>query len=269
MLAAGLCHVTGFEPQEEALQKLQLKKGPNEQYLPYAVGDGSAHTLNICAKSGMTSLLEPDLATLALFDALRRSATSPGESVWRPADSTISPKYAISIFSRSTCKAASSAVFRGGTQKLSRAVAVQTEVSFVTLYRNQPTLGDVDLEMRRQEFIPHCLAAVKKWPIAPCVVNGNPPSSPAPAARTDIVYVRDFARPQSMSDEQLKHLALIAHHCYGSFRSRAALRDAAGDGGRLEPARRTDTPALGGEVALPVELPSMRPSSIPTALFSL
>ena len=33
----------------------------------------------------------------------------------------------------------------------------------------------------------------------------------------DIVYVRDFAHADSLSDEQLKHLALIAHHCYSSF----------------------------------------------------
>ena len=68
MLAAGLCNVTGFEPQEEALAELMRTKGPNESYLPYAVGDGSIHTLNLCKFSGMTSLLEPDPATLDLFN---------------------------------------------------------------------------------------------------------------------------------------------------------------------------------------------------------
>ena len=33
----------------------------------------------------------------------------------------------------------------------------------------------------------------------------------------DIVYVRDFSRAELMDDEQLKHLAIVAHHCYGSF----------------------------------------------------
>ena len=33
----------------------------------------------------------------------------------------------------------------------------------------------------------------------------------------DIVYVRDFMHPERMSSEQLKHLAVLAHHCYGSF----------------------------------------------------
>ena len=32
-----------------------------------------------------------------------------------------------------------------------------------------------------------------------------------------MVYVRDFTQADSMSDEQLKHLALISHYCYRSF----------------------------------------------------
>ena len=34
---------------------------------------------------------------------------------------------------------------------------------------------------------------------------------------TDMVYVRDFSQRENMSPEQWKHLALIAHHCYGSY----------------------------------------------------
>ncbi|PQP54937.1 FkbM family methyltransferase, partial [Mycolicibacterium austroafricanum] len=48
------------------------------------------------------------------------------------------------------------AVFQNGRTKLADAVAIQTEVSFVTLYRDQPTMGDVDVEMRSQGFVPHC-----------------------------------------------------------------------------------------------------------------
>jgi hypothetical protein len=33
----------------------------------------------------------------------------------------------------------------------------------------------------------------------------------------DIVYVRDFTDPDIMTNEQLKHLGLIAHHCYRSI----------------------------------------------------
>ncbi len=33
----------------------------------------------------------------------------------------------------------------------------------------------------------------------------------------DVVYVRDFTEPDRMSAGQLKHLALVAHHCYQSY----------------------------------------------------
>ena len=66
--------VTGLSLEHEALIKLQRKKGPSECYLPYAVGDGDPHTLNICRYSGMTSLLEPDPATLGLFGVLKSLA---------------------------------------------------------------------------------------------------------------------------------------------------------------------------------------------------
>jgi FkbM family methyltransferase len=217
MLAARLCSVTGFEPQETALLELQKKKGPNERYLPYAVGGGGASTLNICRSSGMTSLLEPDQATLGLFDVLRPL----GEVIDRIPLQTRKLDDISEIqhldFLKIDIQGGELAVFQGGKVKLSEAVVIQTEISFVTLYKNQPSFGDIDLEMRRQGFIPHCFASVKHWPIAPCVIDNNPRQALNQLLEADIVYVRDFSRPESMHDEQLKHLALITHHCYRSF----------------------------------------------------
>ncbi len=217
MLHEGLCRVTGFEPQEQALLELQRRKGPHERYLPHAVGDGAQHTLNICAASGMTSLLEPDPATLALFQHLKPL----GEVKQRVPLLTRRLDDIAEVeridFLKIDVQGSELAVFKGGAAKLAQAVAVQTEVSFVTLYRNQPALGEVDVEMRRQGFIPHCFAAVKQMPLAPCVINAEPLRPLHQLLEADIVYVRDFSRPELMSDEQLKHLALIVHHCYSSF----------------------------------------------------
>ncbi|GJF10166.1 hypothetical protein NGTWS0302_31680 [Mycolicibacterium cyprinidarum] len=217
MLAAGLCRVTGFEPQPEALLELQTNKGPYERYLPYAIGDGGDHTLNICRASGMTSLFDPDPQTLSLFEVLEPL----GEVIEQVALSTQTLDDISEIehvdFLKIDIQGGELAVFQGGRTKLSDAVAIQTEVSFVTLYKDQPSLGDIDLELRGQGFIPHCFAAVKHWPIAPFVVNNEPRRALNQLLEADIVYVRDFSRPDSLSDEQLKHLALIAHHCYGSF----------------------------------------------------
>ena len=216
MLATGLCRVTGFEPEQGAF--LELKDGPNERYLPYAVGDGEAHTLNICSTpSGMTSLLEPDPVTLGVFEYLKPY----GEVLERVPIQTRRLDEISEIehldFLKIDIQGGELAVFKGGKTKLAETVAIQVEISFVTLYKDQPGFGEIDVELRNQGFIPHCFAAIKKWPIAPCIVNNDPRRAVNQLLEADLVYVRDFAYSESMSDEQLKHLALIAHHCYRSF----------------------------------------------------
>jgi len=68
MLRAGeICRVTGFEPQEYALKKLNDTKSKLERYLPYAVGDGSEKVLNICSAEGMSSTFKPDSEILKIF----------------------------------------------------------------------------------------------------------------------------------------------------------------------------------------------------------
>src|SRR6185437_13817175 len=83
-------------------------------------------------------------------------------------------------------------------------------------YKGQPVFGDIDLELRAQGFVPHHFPAIKKRLIAPAT-SRDPAKAMNQLLEADIVYVRDFTRPERMSDEQLKHLALIAHHCYGSY----------------------------------------------------
>jgi hypothetical protein len=50
--------------------------------------------------------------------------------------------------------------FRGGRAKLAQTVAIQVEVSFITLYKDQPALGHIDLELRAQGFVHSFLACL-------------------------------------------------------------------------------------------------------------
>jgi hypothetical protein len=115
------------------------------------VGDGDTHTLNICRASGMTSLFEPDPATLGLFEVLEPL----GEVIERVPLQTRRLDDISEIqhldFLKIDIQAGELATFQGGRAKLAEAVAIQTEVSVVTLYKNQPSLGDVDLELRSQD----------------------------------------------------------------------------------------------------------------------
>src|ERR1700733_3173963 len=156
MLAAGLCEIIGFEPQAEALTRLEASKGPRERYLPYTLGDGSARTLNVCELEGMTSLLVPDPAHLALFNLF---------PIW----GTVKERIPVAThklddiaeiteldFLKMDLQGGEREVLAHGRAKLKDAVAVQTEVSFVPLYKNQPPFGEIDLLLRDMGFLPHC-----------------------------------------------------------------------------------------------------------------
>lgn len=216
MLDAGLCRVTGFEPQKEALSELLRNKDVNQRYLPYAIGDGEVHTLHICRGSGMSSLFNPDMVTLDLFKALKPL----GDVVQKVKVPTQKLNEITEIekldFLKIDIQGGELSVFKNGYKKLADAAVIQTEVSFIALYQDQPTLGEVDLELRTQGFVPHCFAAVKKWPIAPCVVNHNLRQPVNQLLEADMVYVRDFSRPDNLSDDLLTQLALIAHYVYQS-----------------------------------------------------
>jgi FkbM family methyltransferase len=217
MLNAGLCHVTGFEPHHQAFLALQLRRGPNELYLPYALGDGSSQILKVCRACGMTSLLEPDPTTLGVFPTLEPF----GEVIERIRVETRRLDDIREIEHLDLLKidvqGSELSVFQNGQEKLAEAVAIQTEVSFITLYQAQPSFGEVDLELRGQGFIPHGFAEANRRPIGNFEGVGDGRPWVNQVIDVDIVYVRDFSHPDVMTDEQLKQLGLIAHHCYGSF----------------------------------------------------
>ncbi len=215
--AGGICRVTGFEPQEGALKKLNDAKSRFERYLPYAIGDGSEKVLNICSAEGMTSTLKPNKKILDIFHPFNiwGQVVSQEKILTKKLDSI--DEIEGLDFLKIDIQGGELSVFQHGKKKLANAVAIQTEVSFIPLYENQPTFGAVDIELRALGFVPHSFPAIKNWMIAPLTINGDSRIPLNQLLEADIVYVKDFTKPESISDEQLKHLALIAHICYRSF----------------------------------------------------
>ena len=69
------------------------------------------------------------------------------------------------------------AIFRNGKSRLGTAVAIQTEVSFMPLYKEQPVFGDIDLALRELGFVPHMFANINKRMILPLHNADNPYTS--------------------------------------------------------------------------------------------
>lgn len=217
LLDLGLVRLSAFEPDPREIDTLRARLGDAATVFPHALGDGQEHTLYVCPKGlGMSSLLEPDPSTLGFFNLFpewgrvehtERIATRRLDDIGEMPDID---------FLKMDVQGSELSILTHGRQKLAHCVAVQTEISFITLYKDQPTFGDIDLELRRQGLIPHRFMAVKNWAISPTVRAGEPRYPFHQLLEADIVYVRDIIHPESMSSEQLAKLAVIAHFVFGS-----------------------------------------------------
>lgn len=217
MLSHGLCSVTGFEPQADALAELNRRKGSLETYLPYAVGRGGEAELKVCRYPGWTSLLQPRAAALQAFPVFQTNATVDAYMPVRTHRLDELSELAPFDFLKIDVQGSELDVFDGAQNHLQQAVVIQTEMPFIALYEGQPTLGVLDQALRHLGFVPHCFASVKKCPIAPLNMQGGDGAGVHQLLEADVVYVKDFIQPITMSDEQLKQLSLIMHHCYRSF----------------------------------------------------
>jgi FkbM family methyltransferase len=211
------CRVTGFEPQAEALASLNARKSDLETYLPNIIADGNPATLHLCRASGMTSLYKPAVRILNHFRGFPEWGTVVKEiSVETTRLDDVIADDALD-FLKIDIQGGELTAIENGRRCLAHAVAIQTEISFLPLYEEQPTFSDVDQAVRKLGFVPHTFAAINRRMIAPLFDEKNPHAALNQLLEADVVYVRDFTQPQRMSDEQLKHLAIIAHHCYRSF----------------------------------------------------
>jgi hypothetical protein len=212
MLDKGLCTVVGIEPQIKYLGMLAKYAGSNEVYIPEIVADGKPHTVYFTHNVGMTSLLRPDASHLAMFEQM----ASWGKVIARVSDKATSKLDDIPVctpcdFLRMDVQGSEMMVLEWGGRTLKEAVAIMLEVSFITIYKNQPTLGAIDTKLRSMGFVPHKFMAGKSWSLI-----DKPDAKPDQLLEADIVYVRDFCHRAGMTQEQWKHLALLSEHVFNS-----------------------------------------------------
>ncbi|MGL6211956.1 MAG: FkbM family methyltransferase [Paracoccaceae bacterium] len=210
LLKIGACDVVGFEPQPEAFAALEKIKSDRETYLPFAVGDGSKQTLNVYQSSGYTSVFKPYREGFRFIGGrgwAQIKQQIPFETVKLDDSADIGPFDLLKI----DIQGGELAVFRGGETTLKQAMVVIVEMRYYPLYKREPMLGGVDTELRRQGFFMHKLLTTKskmiknsqhlrlrKGRMHDQILDG------------DAVYLRDLARIDSYSDDQLVHLCITA-----------------------------------------------------------
>ncbi len=216
LLKGGQTTVVGFEPNLEALEKLNQQKGPNEIYLPHAVADGQRHTLRHCAMPGLTSLLEPNAAIFSLFS--RFSAWS--EVIRREEIDTVRlddvPETAGLDLLKIDIQGGELMVFQNGLSRLRDGLVIHTEVEFMPHYVNQPLFSDVDIFLRAQGYMLHRLEPMVTRDYAPILLGKDPYSGHSQIFWADAIYVRDVTRLDLLTPEQILRMAIIVSDCYRS-----------------------------------------------------
>ncbi len=180
--------------------------------------DGTDQILYIAtAPSGMTSLLKPKENTLKFFNnftKIGKVERTENVSTKRLDDIKGIP---LIDFLKMDVQGSELTILENGSKKLRDCLAIQLEISFVSLYENQPSFGDIDRWMRLNGFIPHRFIDIKKWSISPTIFNGNPNVPGNQLLEADIIYIKDPLNLFKISNRNLKVLATLSHYCFQSF----------------------------------------------------
>ena len=218
LLELGLAHLNAFEGDPRQIDGIKKTYGNHATIYEDFLFDGTVQTLHLAsALSGMTSLLKPDQEALKFFNGFDHfGQIERTEQIQTKRLDDIFNLPFIDIL-KMDIQGAELTVLKNGVDKLRNCLAIQVEVSYICLYENQPSFGDVDVWMRSHGFVPHCFLDIKKWSITPTVFNNNFRIAGNQLLESDIVYVKNPLRFIDLSDTQLVKLATITHLCFKSY----------------------------------------------------
>lgn len=214
LLRAGNADVVGFEPNHDALAKLNAMKGPTEIYLPHAVGDGRPHTLHICAAPGMTSLLEPDPAVLNRFHGFQAWGRVVDTMTVETVRLDDVPETAGAQLLKIDIQGGELMAMRHGAARLRDILVVQTEVEFLPLYRDQPLFSEVEQHLRAKGLIFHRFYPMVSRVFGPLLIDNDIYAGLSQLVWADAIFVKGLLRPDLLDDSQLLATATILHDCY-------------------------------------------------------
>ena len=208
MLKALPCDVVGFEPVAAECEKLNRHRKPGYTYLPHAVGDGQRRTFYECNFPMTSSLFEPNSALLAQFQNLEEFArvvrSYPVDTV-RLDDV---PEARNADLLKIDVQGAELMIIDNAKETLRTAGVVETEISYVPIYKNQPLFSDIDIAMRERGFLLHRSVHSGRT-FKPLIYNNDVNACMSQALWGDAVYARDFTKLDALPPAMLLKMAAI------------------------------------------------------------
>lgn len=218
LLKAKVCHVFGFEPQETAFEALQKSKSDRETYFPFPVGDGNPVEFHIYRQSGLSSTFTIDESARAFLGRPQRGSRLV-ETIQMDTKRVddIEDLKQIDLL-KIDVQGSEVEIFKNASNKLSTAVGVVTELRFHRLYEDEPLLDAQIAELSKLGFIFHKVLFIKSAMISNSQTERlRRRSLRNQAIDGDAVFIRDISKPDQVTSEQLKHLAIMADGVFESY----------------------------------------------------
>lgn len=217
LIDAGVARLVAFEPDPQALQLLRQRYPSPHACLSLIIGDGNPAVFHRTHWSPTSSLLEPNTELAAKFynlGILMEVAERLHVDTIRLDDV---PEIGDVDFVKIDVQGAEKMIFENASDVLAKATVIQTEVSWVELYRGMPLFGDIDRCLRGAGFQWHCRMGCGYRPFAPFINPDHLHGGFRQELWSDVVYVKDWMRFDQLSPEKLVKLAVLLHDLYGSF----------------------------------------------------
>ena len=218
LIDLGFANLNGFDGDERQIKELKEKYKDNIKIYNQYIFDGTDQKLYVANKvSGMTSLFKPNKEVLNFFNGFVNFGEIEKIETVKTSKLDDINDLPLIEFAKLDVQGAELTILKNGTNKLENCLAMQLEVSYICLYENQPSFGDIDLWMRSQGFLPHRFLEIKRWSIKPTIFNNDIRSPGNQLLESDIIYIRDPFKLNLLDDEQLKKFATIAHYSFKSI----------------------------------------------------
>jgi len=217
LMNSGFGHLHAFEGDERQIEGIRGKYGENVTIHSKFLFDGTIRNFyQATAESGMSSLLKPDPVALAFFNGFTSFGEIKSETQVKTVRLDDIEEFPNMDFIKLDIQGAELVTLKNAKNKLKNVLAVQLEVSWVPLYQDQPTFGEVDVWMRSQGFMPHCFLEIKKWSIYPTIFAGNFRVGGNQLLESDIIYIRNPLQLSNLTEERLIVYAWISHYLFKS-----------------------------------------------------
>ena len=222
LIRQGLGRVTGFEPNAESLELLKKRQGPYK-YLPYFLGNGEEAKFHITRYPGCSSLLEPNDHLINLFTSI---STEPERMGNFEVIETINVdttrlddigEFETPDYMKIDVQGSELMILENATNTMTNTLILETEVEFVSIYKNQPLFADIQKYLVEQGFILHKLVDIGGRTLRPVKMAPKVTKSMSQVLWADAIFVRDYTNLEAFDDEQLLKASLILNDVYKSY----------------------------------------------------